>query len=85
MHKRKVTKEGRVTIPIEFMEQFRIKENDFVVVTANRQHILLKKYRETNVCSVTGKVSAHLTKVGEAYVSKEGFEILKKTMDESDI
>lgn len=84
MHKRKITKEGRVNIPVEFLERFRIKEDDFVEVTSNRQFILIKKFKEANVCSVTGKVSKHLKKVGEAYVSKEGFEIIKKEMDELD-
>lgn len=80
MHKRRVTKEGRVNIPVELLERFRIKENDYVSVTANRQHILIKKYTDASVCSVTGKVSSHLTQVGDAFISKEGFEMLKKKM-----
>lgn len=78
MHKRKVTKEGRVNIPIELLEQFRIKENDFVEVTNNRTSIIIKKFQDNRVCSITGKVSRNLIKVGNAYISKEGLELIKK-------
>lgn len=84
MHKRRVTKEGRVNIPVEFLERFRIREDDYVEVSSNRQHILIKKFREADVCAVTGKVSKHLIKVGDAYLSKEGIRIIMETMDESD-
>lgn len=82
MHKRKVTKEGRVNIPIELLEQFRIKENDFVEVTSNRTSIIIKKFQDKTVCSVTGKVSKNLMKIGNAYISKEGLEIIKKKTGE---
>ncbi|MEK5105016.1 AbrB/MazE/SpoVT family DNA-binding domain-containing protein [Cytobacillus sp. FSL M8-0252] len=79
MHKRKVTKEGRVNIPIEYLEQFRIKENDFVEVTANRTSIIIKKFHDKSICDITGKVSKNLMKIGNAYISKEGIEMIKKT------
>lgn len=82
MHKRKVTKEGRVNIPIELLEQFRIKENDFVEVTSNRTSIIIKKFQDKTVCSVTGKVSKNLMQIGNAYISKEGLEIIKKKTGE---
>lgn len=82
MHKRKVTKEGRVNIPVEYLDKFRIKENDMVEVTTNRQGIVIKKYKETRVCAITGRAAKHLIPVGDVYVSKEGFELLKKKLDD---
>lgn len=82
MHLRKVTKEGRVNIPVEYLERFRIKENDWVEVTVNRTNILIKKHKNSNICSVTGKVSKNLTKIGEAYISSEGLQLLKRAIDE---
>lgn len=84
MHKRKVTKEGRVTIPIEYLERFRIKEDDFVEVTSNRQGIIIKKFKETNVCAITGKVSKNLEQIGDVFVSREGLELMKKKLEEMD-
>ncbi|MED5094493.1 AbrB/MazE/SpoVT family DNA-binding domain-containing protein [Bacillus safensis] len=82
MHLRKVTKEGRVNIPVELLEMFRIKENDFVEVTANRSSIVIRKHKESRVCSITGKVSRNLYKIGEAYISKEGLELIQKKTNE---
>lgn len=85
MHLRKITKEGRVNIPVEYLDRFQIKENDFVEVTCTRSNILIKKHRDSEICCITGKVSKHLTKVGESYISKEGFKILREKMGEKDL
>ncbi|MGG1021114.1 AbrB/MazE/SpoVT family DNA-binding domain-containing protein [Bacillus altitudinis] len=81
MHLRKVTKEGRVNIPTELLERFTIKENDYVEVTSNRSSIIIRKHRDRKVCAITGKVSKNLFKVGEAYISKEGLEMIKEKTD----
>ncbi|MCM3405460.1 AbrB/MazE/SpoVT family DNA-binding domain-containing protein [Cytobacillus oceanisediminis] len=82
MHKRKVTKEGRVNIPAELLAMFRIKEDDWVEVTSNRTSIIIKKFNDPQICAVTGKVSKNLMKFGETYISKEGLEIIKKETSE---
>jgi AbrB family transcriptional regulator, transcriptional pleiotropic regulator of transition state genes len=82
MHKRKVTKEGRVNIPIELLGKFRIQENDFVEITSNKTSIIIKKYVDEQVCFITGKVSKNLIKIGNAYISKEGLKILKEKLGE---
>lgn len=76
-HKRRVTKEGRVNIPVEYLEKFRIQEDDYVTVDANRQCIMIKKFRDTNVCAITGKTASHGKMVGEVFISEEGLEQLK--------
>lgn len=84
MHLRKITKEGRVNIPVEFLELFKLKENDFVEVTTNKKSILIKKHREANVCAVTGTVSKNLIKIGESYFSKEGIALIRQAIVESE-
>lgn len=76
-HKRRVTKEGRVNIPVEYMDKFRIQEDDYVEVSANKQGIIIKKYRESNVCAITGKIASHGKTIGEVFISEEGLELLK--------
>lgn len=78
-HKRRVTKEGRVNIPVEFLERFNIQVNEFVEVAANNEGIIIKKYVDKNVCAITQKVyeESELYPVGNVYVSKEGLELLK--------
>lgn len=83
MHKRRVTKEGRVNIPAEILERFNIKEDDFVEVDHNRTTITIKKHRSAKTCCVTGKINSHLSKFGEAYISKEGLEIIQTKLDVS--
>ncbi len=82
LHKRKVTKEGRVNIPIEFLEQFKIQEDDSVSVTANKQCIMIRKFKDTNVCAITGKTGSRMIRVGEVSVSNEGLDLLKKAMED---
>ena len=81
MHKRRITKEGRVNIPSEILERFALQEDDYVEVDHNRTHIIIKKHRNAQTCVVTGKVNSYLTKFGEAYISKEGLEIIQKKVD----
>lgn len=78
-HKRKVTKEGRVNIPIEIMESFGIKVDDFVNVSATPEGILITKYFEENFCVIMRKVYPleKLNKIGEVYISDEGLALIK--------
>ncbi|MCM3227554.1 AbrB/MazE/SpoVT family DNA-binding domain-containing protein [Terribacillus saccharophilus] len=78
MHTRKVTKEGRVNIPVELMRLFDIKEEDSVTVTHDLKGIRILKQADQHRCAITGELSDKLYKVGEAYISKEGLEILEK-------
>lgn len=82
MHTRKITKEGRVNIPVEYLDIFDLKENDIVEVSTNRTSIIIKKHRDEKVCVVTGKVSDNIIKVGDCYLSKEGLSLLKQAIVE---
>lgn len=81
LHKRKVTKEGRVNIPVEYLEQFKIQEDDIVTVTANKQSIMIRKFKETSVCAITGKIGVKMTRIGDVAISDEGLEIIQKAME----
>ena len=39
----KITKKGQVTIPVEIRKQLKIKENDFIAFTTEKDYILIKK------------------------------------------
>lgn len=82
MHTRKITKEGRVNIPVEYLDIFGLKENDIVEVSVNRTSIIIKKHRDEKVCVVTGKISNNLIHIGGSYFSKEGISLLKQAIVE---
>lgn len=83
-HKRKVTKEGRVNIPVEYMENFGIKVEDFVDVSATNEGILIKKYKDHNYCVIMERIypENELHKIGDVYISNEGLTLLKQSLDD---
>lgn len=84
-HKRKVTPEGRVNIPQEYLERYDIEINDMVEVTPTRTGIHIKKFRDPHVCAITGKMTSRPIKIGESYFSKEGLKKMKEAMNELDV
>jgi|APAga8741244001_1050109.scaffolds.fasta_scaffold37673_2 transcriptional pleiotropic regulator of transition state genes len=80
MHKRKITKEGRVNIPAEILHLFRLKEEDEVVISHNKSSIIIKPFVDQGRCAITGKPSSNLTKIGESYISKEGLKLIADKM-----
>lgn len=51
---RRVDELGRIVIPIELREKFRIKEKDSIEIFVDGQSIILKKY-ETKICHNCGQ------------------------------
>lgn len=80
MHLRKITKEGRVNIPVEILKQFNLNENEIVEVSSNEHSIIINKHKPETICSITGKTfkKSDLAVIGSAYISQEGFELIKK-------
>ncbi|MDH8002961.1 AbrB/MazE/SpoVT family DNA-binding domain-containing protein, partial [Bacillus cereus] len=54
---RKIDHLGRVVIPIELRRVLEIVEGDPVEVFVNKDEIVLRKYRVSNACAVTGEIS----------------------------
>lgn len=81
-HKRKVTKEGRVNIPVEYMEKFGINVDDYVNVSATHEGILITKYADENFCAIMRKVypAEQLHNVGDVYISEEGLALIKSLL-----
>lgn len=77
--KRRVTREGRVNIPIDYLKTFGIKYNDYVDVSHNDTEIIIRKLPKEGFCPITNKVfpKNELTKIGETTVSKEGLKLLE--------
>lgn len=79
-HTRKVTKEGRVNIPVEYMQAFNINFEDLVDVTITETAILIKKHVEKGYCVITKKVYPieQLKRIGDVYISYEGLALIKE-------
>lgn len=73
---RKVDELGRVVIPIELRRTLGINEKDALEIYVDDDRIVLKKYKASMTCQVTGEVSDdNLTLAnGKLILSKEGAE-----------
>ncbi|MCU5716702.1 AbrB/MazE/SpoVT family DNA-binding domain-containing protein [Bacillus cereus] len=54
---RKIDHLGRVVIPIELRRLLEIREGDPVEVFVTKNEIILKKYKASYACAVTGEVN----------------------------
>lgn len=54
---RKVDELGRVVIPIELRRTLGIEEKDALEIYVDDEKIILKKYKPTMTCHITGNVS----------------------------
>ncbi|SDJ72159.1 AbrB/MazE/SpoVT family DNA-binding domain-containing protein [Salimicrobium halophilum] len=77
---RKVDELGRVVIPIELRRTLDINEKDALEIYVDDDRIVLKKYKPSMTCQVTGEVSDDNMKLagGNLVLSKEGAEQLVK-------
>lgn len=73
---RKVDELGRVVIPIELRRTLGINEKDALEIYVDDDRIVLKKYKASMTCQVTGEVSDDnlVLANGRLILSKEGAE-----------
>lgn len=78
---RKVDELGRVVIPIELRRVLDIEVKDALEIYTDDDTIILKKYKPTMTCDVTGDVSDKNMRLadGRIILSEEGAKLL---MDE---
>lgn len=83
MFRHKVDHQGRITLPSVLCEKFNIKKGDTVEVSNNDTHIILRKYQDQYLCSVTGKLAKKENgiMIGNAFVSTEGLEMIKAYLE----
>lgn len=81
---RKVDELGRVVIPIELRRILDIAEKDALEIYTDADKIILKKYKPSMTCAVTGDVSEdnYMLAGGKIILSKEGAEQLVKEIQE---
>ncbi|MBM7650317.1 transcriptional pleiotropic regulator of transition state genes [Bacillus ectoiniformans] len=82
---RKVDELGRVVIPIELRRTLGIAEKDALEIYVDDDKIILKKYKPSMTCQVTGEVSDNNVKLagGKLILSREGAEQLMKEIASS--
>lgn len=84
MFKHKVDHQGRITLPTVLCEKFNIKKDDKVEISNNETHIILRKYQEESLCSITGKLikKGQGYEIGNAFVSEEGLKLIREHLKE---
>jgi AbrB family transcriptional regulator, transcriptional pleiotropic regulator of transition state genes len=75
---RKVDELGRVVIPIELRRTLGINEKDALEIYVDDEKIILKKYKPSMTCQITGDISDDNLSLagGRLVLSKEGAEIV---------
>ena len=75
---RKVDELGRVVIPIELRRTLGINEKDALEIYVDDERIILKKYKPSMTCQVTGEISDDNLSIagGKLILSKEGAELV---------
>jgi AbrB family transcriptional regulator, transcriptional pleiotropic regulator of transition state genes len=75
---RKVDELGRVVIPIELRRTLGINEKDALEIYVDDDRIILKKYKPSMTCQITGEISDDNLSLanGRLVLSKEGAEIV---------
>lgn len=75
---RKVDELGRVVIPIELRRTLGIEEKDALEIYVDDEKIILKKYKPSMTCHITGNVSDDnaFFAGGKLVLSREGAEQL---------
>lgn len=82
---RKVDELGRVVIPIELRRTLGIEEKDALEIYVDDEKIILKKYKPSMTCHITGNVSDEnaLFAGGKLVLSREGAEQLIQEIRQS--
>ncbi|WP_165887001.1 AbrB/MazE/SpoVT family DNA-binding domain-containing protein [Scopulibacillus darangshiensis] len=80
---RKVDELGRVVIPIELRRTLGINEKDALEIYVDDDKIILKKYKPSMTCQITGDVSDDNLNIGggKLILSKEGAEEVMKEIE----
>ena len=80
---RKVDELGRVVIPIELRRTLGIEEKDALEIYVDDDKIVLKKYKPSMTCHITGDVSDKnaVFAGGKLVLSEEGAQILIKEIE----
>lgn len=75
---RKVDELGRVVIPIELRRTLGINEKDALEIYVDDDRIVLKKYKPSMTCQITGEISDDNLSVagGRLILSREGAELI---------
>lgn len=74
---RKVDELGRVVIPIELRRTLGINEKDALEIYVDDEKIILKKYKPSMTCQITGEISDdNLNIGGKLVLSREGAKIV---------
>lgn len=75
---RKVDELGRVVIPIELRRTLGINEKDALEIYVDDERIVLKKYKPSMTCQITGEISDNNLSLanGKLVLSKEGAELI---------
>jgi transcriptional pleiotropic regulator of transition state genes len=81
---RKVDELGRVVIPIELRRTLGINEKDALEIYVDDEKIILKKYKPSMTCQITGEVSDDNLSLagGKLVLSKEGAEIVLREIQQ---
>lgn len=77
MFQRKITENGRITLPKELLEKLDLKKDDIVEIDEKDGMITIKKYRSEYVCAITGKITSEGVKIGDSFISYEGLNQIK--------
>lgn len=82
---RKVDELGRVVIPIELRRTLGINEKDALEIYVDDDRIILKKYKPSMTCQVTGEISDDNLSLagGKLVLSKEGAELILEEIKKS--
>jgi AbrB family transcriptional regulator, transcriptional pleiotropic regulator of transition state genes len=82
---RKVDELGRVVIPIELRRTLDIAEKDALEIYVDDERIVLKKYKPSMTCQITGEVSDTNLTIGNGKIvlSPEGAELVLKELKDS--
>lgn len=82
---RKVDELGRVVIPIELRRTLGINEKDSLEIYVDDDRIILKKYKPSMTCQVTGETSEENLSLagGKLILSKSGAELILKEIQDS--
>ncbi|RKJ75060.1 AbrB/MazE/SpoVT family DNA-binding domain-containing protein [Butyricicoccus sp. 1XD8-22] len=80
---RKVDELGRVVIPMELRRTLKIAEKDALEIFVEDEKIILKKYKPTMECAVTGEISNENIRLldGKLILSNEGAKQLYKLLE----
>lgn len=81
MIQRKITENGRITLPKELLDRLNLKKDDIVEIDEKDGMIIIKKYLSEYVCAITGKVTSKGVKIGNSFISYEGLKKIEEYIE----